>query len=131
MSKEAILIGDQPQNQRLIQKLLGVPIKGGITGSRRMFVEEASVGIAPDFKFPVDKSQVSIQKYERGILLRFIYATQQAFYPLSFEHITSFRLTGGEETITPRRFSRFWFMLKMGIPVRVARIILPVGRSNL
>ena len=115
------LLPDKARGELSCTQLLGNPLKGSNTGTRRLFIEQSTFAQEADLKFPIDKSQVSFQNYERGLLLRFNSINQTALLPLPFDRDQSIKLGGGEETVKPARFTTFWILLKLGVPLRIAR----------
>lgn len=115
------LLPDNERAQWTCSQLLGKPLKRGITGTKRLFVEQASIEQQPDLNFPMDKAQLSFQKYEKGLLLRFIYMNQTAIYPLPFDDIQAIKLSGGDENLEPIPYTPCWFLLKLGVPLTIAR----------
>lgn len=112
-------------SSRAINKLLGNPIKFSIskpkiTGSPGFYLKEFRPVNNSSDQLKID-SKCNFEKRPRGLLLRTNYSNILSLIALPLNDITSITLTKGIEVVEPRKYYPFWLLLKLGVPLNIAR----------
>lgn len=104
--------------QRKLGPLIGEPVKQGVRGSSAWFIKA--------FRFEghtecLENGKGLFQLFSKGLLFRVFKSNQRVSIAIPYEQIKKLELIIGEEHISPSFGSPMWFLLKLKVPVRIAR----------
>lgn len=101
-----------------IQKLIGSEITEGVKGSTVYFIQSF---YPKDSLWILENSKGIFQLYSKGLLLRTFKNNKEILITIPFDDVSKLELVKGKEIIRPLFFSPMWILLKIGVPVEIAR----------
>lgn len=107
-----------------------MPVKTGTRGSSSYFITEMTINTHDELKSRLRKSKLSFERFEQGLLVRCSYATQVIMLLLPYQELQKLVYTNGDINIRHR--SPFRFLVRLGVPLNVMKVIAPtmVSVSN-